>query len=108
MASLLRVVELDSGNILIDGQDTRNIGLAKLRSNIAVIPQDPVLFSGNIRSNLDPFDEFEDSELSSVLVRVGLSSTDVKPSTSTSSLSSLVSHEFFLKDPVRKVVPIFP
>ena len=102
MASLLRVVELDSGNILIDGQDTRNIGLAKLRSNIAVIPQDPVLFSGNIRSNLDPFDEFEDSELSSVLVRVGLSSTDVKPSTSTSSLSSLVSHEFFLKDPVKE------
>lgn len=45
MAALLRIVELDSGKILIDGVDIRCVGLAKLRSKIAVVPQDPVLFS---------------------------------------------------------------
>lgn len=44
--SLLRIVELEQGQILIDGQDIRSVGLAKLRSSIAVIPQDPVLYSG--------------------------------------------------------------
>jgi ATP-binding cassette subfamily C (CFTR/MRP) protein 1 len=45
MTAILRIVELDSGRILIDGVDIRRVGLAKLRSKIAVIPQDPVLFS---------------------------------------------------------------
>lgn len=102
MVSLLRIVELDSGKIFIDGYDTRKVGLTKLRSNIAVIPQEPLLFSGTIQSNLDPFGEFEDSELSSVLTRVGLF-TDVKASTSTSSLSSLgLSQIQSLKDPVKE------
>mmetsp|Transcript_50015 Transcript_50015/g.50860 ORF Transcript_50015/g.50860 Transcript_50015/m.50860 type:complete len:611 (+) Transcript_50015:47-1879(+) len=102
MVSLLRIVELDSGKIFIDGYDTQKVGLNKLRSNIAVIPQDPVLFSGDIRSNLDPFEEFEDSALTSVLVRVGLI-TDVKASTSTSSLSSLgLSQVQSLNDPVKE------
>lgn len=55
LSALLRIVELDSGSIHIDGIDISNIGLHALRSKIAVIPQDPVLFSGTIRSNLDPF-----------------------------------------------------
>ncbi|VEU33619.1 unnamed protein product [Pseudo-nitzschia multistriata] len=88
MVSLLRIVELDAGKIFIDGHDTRNIGLTKLRSNIAVIPQDPVLFSGTIRSNLDPFGDFPDDEIFTVLTRVGLF-TDIRGSTSTQSLSSL-------------------
>jgi ABC-type multidrug transport system fused ATPase/permease subunit len=46
MVALLRIVELDQGTICIDGQDIRTIGLARLRSSIAVIPQDPVLYSG--------------------------------------------------------------
>jgi ABC-type multidrug transport system fused ATPase/permease subunit len=44
--ALLRIVELDEGTICIDGQDIRAVGLARLRSSIAVIPQDPVLYSG--------------------------------------------------------------
>jgi ATP-binding cassette subfamily C (CFTR/MRP) protein 1 len=92
MVSLLRIVELDSGKILIDGYDTRTIGLTKLRSNIAVIPQDPVLFSGTIRSNLDPFEQFSDDELSSVLTRVGLF-TYTTSSSSTTSLVSLGSSQ---------------
>jgi ABC-type transport system involved in Fe-S cluster assembly fused permease/ATPase subunit len=46
MTALLRIVEIDEGQILIDGQDIRDVGLAKLRSNIACIPQDPTLYSG--------------------------------------------------------------
>jgi ATP-binding cassette subfamily C (CFTR/MRP) protein 1 len=100
MLSLLRIVELESGKIFIDGIDTRTIGLTKLRSKIAVIPQDPVLFSGTIRTNLDPFDEFPDSELKDVLTRVGL--FGIQPSTSSSSLSSLSqSHVQSLADIVR-------
>lgn len=49
MVALLRIVELDSGKILIDGVDTRTVGLGKLRSMIAVIPQDPVLFSVSLK-----------------------------------------------------------
>jgi len=102
VVSLLRIVELDSGKILIDGCDTRKIGLTKLRSNIAVIPQDPVLFSGTIRSNLDPFEHFPDDELSNVLTRVGLF-TDKSSSSSTTSLSSLgLSQVQSLKDPVKE------
>ncbi|KAL3903657.1 MAG: hypothetical protein SGILL_010363 [Bacillariaceae sp.] len=101
MVSLLRIVELDSGRITIDGHDTRTIGLAKLRSCIAVIPQDPVLFSGTVRSNLDPFDEHDDTTIYDVLTRVGLYS-NAKPSSSYSSLSSLaLNHVQSLNDAVR-------
>lgn len=48
------MVELRSGTITIDGIDVSKIGLADLRSHMSIIPQDPQLFSGTIRSNLDP------------------------------------------------------
>jgi len=88
MVALLRVVELAEGEVSIDGQNIRKVGLAKLRSNIAVIPQDPVLYSGTVRTNLDPFDDFADDKLYEVLDRVGLH-TSKSASTSSSSLSSL-------------------
>lgn len=72
MVSLMRIVELSEGSITIDGHDIGQIGLGKLRRSIAVIPQDPVLFSGTVRSNLDPFEEFEDDPLLEVLESVGM------------------------------------
>lgn len=48
------MVELRSGSITIDGVDVSKIGLKALRSHLAIIPQDPQLFSGTIRTNLDP------------------------------------------------------
>ena len=85
MVALLRIVELCEGSIEIDGQDILPVGLSKLRENIAVIPQDPILFSGTVRTNLDPFDNHDDSALLAVLERVGL----VASYQSTSSLGSV-------------------
>ncbi|KAJ3109314.1 hypothetical protein HDU97_007808 [Phlyctochytrium planicorne] len=63
LVALLRLVENASGSVMIDGLDISSIPLTRLRSSIAVIPQDPVLFSGTIRSNLDPFSEYNDDAL---------------------------------------------
>ena len=67
MVALLRICELDSGSIKIDGVDIHSVGLKKLWSKIAVIPY-PVLFSGTIRTNLDPFDEISDDRLFEVFI----------------------------------------
>ena len=75
LTALLRLVELDSGSIFIDKVDTSKIGLNTLRSVMAVIPQDPVLFSGTIRSNLDPFNKYNDIEIWEGLSRTLLSNT---------------------------------
>ncbi|XP_071446557.1 ATP-binding cassette sub-family C member 5-like [Hetaerina americana] len=63
IAAMMRLVELDSGRVTVDGIDISQIGLIELRSAIAVIPQDPVLFAGTLRHNLDPFDEHSDDQL---------------------------------------------
>ncbi|XP_054155688.1 multidrug resistance-associated protein 1-like [Oppia nitens] len=65
--ALFRLIEPAMGRIVIDGIDISQLGLHELRSRLTIIPQEPVLFSGTIRSNLDPFDKFTDDELWSVL-----------------------------------------
>lgn len=61
--SLFRLAELAEGAIRIDGIDCKNLNLSALRSAIAIIPQEPVMFKGTLRSNLDPFNEKTDEEL---------------------------------------------
>nr|XP_057912072.1 multidrug resistance-associated protein 1-like [Doryrhamphus excisus] len=60
---IFRILEAASGRICIDEVDIAQIGLHDLRSRITIIPQDPVLFSGSLRMNLDPFDTCSDEEL---------------------------------------------
>jgi len=62
-ATLFRLVELSGGSITIDGIDVASVPLATLRARMSIIPQDPSLFRGTIRSNLDPFGAHTDLEM---------------------------------------------
>uniref|UniRef100_A0A674BMM9 ATP binding cassette subfamily C member 2 n=1 Tax=Salmo trutta TaxID=8032 RepID=A0A674BMM9_SALTR len=64
---LFRIIEAAEGRILIDGTDIATLGLHDLRSRLTIIPQDPVLFSGTLRMNLDPFETFSDEEIWRIL-----------------------------------------
>lgn len=61
--ALFRIIESSGGSIIIDGQDISKLGLHALRSRLTIIPQDPVLFSGTLRINLDPFNVHTDDEI---------------------------------------------
>uniref|UniRef100_A0A9J8A459 ABC-type glutathione-S-conjugate transporter n=1 Tax=Cyprinus carpio carpio TaxID=630221 RepID=A0A9J8A459_CYPCA len=60
---IFRILEAAKGQIFIDGINIAEIGLHDLRSRITIIPQDPVLFSGSLRMNLDPFDAYTDEDV---------------------------------------------
>jgi ABC-type multidrug transport system fused ATPase/permease subunit len=84
LLTLLRLVEPDldedqmtkyEAPISIDGVDTLRLGLRELRSRIGIIPQNPVLFSGTIRSNMDPFRQFSDEKIWEALEQCSLKTT---------------------------------
>ncbi|KDQ21679.1 hypothetical protein BOTBODRAFT_26106 [Botryobasidium botryosum FD-172 SS1] len=70
--SFFRFVEATEGKIVIDGVDIAKIGLADLRSRLTIIPQDPTILSGTLRSTLDVFNDYEDREIFEALRRVHL------------------------------------
>ncbi|KAI0367391.1 multidrug resistance-associated ABC transporter [Pilatotrama ljubarskyi] len=70
--SFFRFVEPTEGRILIDGLDISKIGLTDLRSRLTIIPQDPTILSGTLRSTLDVFGEYQDAEIYEALRRVHL------------------------------------
>ncbi|XP_067676997.1 ATP-binding cassette sub-family C member 2-like [Haliotis asinina] len=70
--ALFRILEAAEGRILIDGLDIADIGLHDLRSRLTILPQDPMLFSGTLRLNLDPFEKHSDEDLWLALERAHL------------------------------------
>ncbi|KAL7746123.1 Canalicular multispecific organic anion transporter 2 [Sorochytrium milnesiophthora] len=70
--SLFRIIEAVAGSIEIDGQNISKVGLADLRNRLTMIPQDPMLFQGTVRSNLDPLSKHNDAEKWKALVLVNL------------------------------------
>ena len=83
--ALFRALEAEKGKILVDNVDIGIIGLQDLRENVVMVPQDPTLFTGTVRSNLDPFGLFTDEEIFTSLRSVQLvgapSATPSRPST---------------------------
>jgi len=72
MSALFRLVELESGRILLGGVDIAKIGLGLLRKQITIVPQDPILFSGHLRKNIDPTGASDDVAIWKVLKRCSL------------------------------------
>merc|ERR1712193_334859 len=73
LVSIFRMVEGSSGSILLNGVDISTLGLRDLRESMCMIPQDPFLFSGTLRENIDPFNAVQaDKDVWDALEMVGL------------------------------------
>jgi ABC-type multidrug transport system fused ATPase/permease subunit len=70
--ALFRALDPRAGSIFIDGVDISAVALATLRSNLGIIPQDPMLFTGTVRFNIDPLEQYTDAQLWDALAQVDL------------------------------------
>eukprot|EP00127_Corallochytrium_limacisporum_P000576 Clim_evm3s20 gene=Clim_evmTU3s20 len=61
--AMYRMLDIVEGGIVVDGENISDVNLTKLRQSVAIIPQDPVLFLGSVRYNLDPFDRYTDDDI---------------------------------------------
>mmetsp|Transcript_54929 Transcript_54929/g.101662 ORF Transcript_54929/g.101662 Transcript_54929/m.101662 type:complete len:1252 (-) Transcript_54929:169-3924(-) len=77
---LFRIVDATAGEVCIDGVNIAQLGLHTLRKALAIIPQDPLLVEGTIRSNIDPFNERKEAELIEAMNRVGLTAASLERS----------------------------
>jgi len=72
---VFRLLEPSAGRILLDSVDIATLGLDRIRRAIAVVPQDPILFNGSLRFNMDPFDEYQDGDIWKALQACGMEDT---------------------------------
>jgi ATP-binding cassette subfamily C (CFTR/MRP) protein 1 len=72
LLALFRMFELEKGAIYVDGVNIASMTLRRLRRGLSIIPQEPVVFSGSVRNNLDPFGEHSDQDLWAVLRQADL------------------------------------
>ncbi|CAE7837175.1 ABCC9, partial [Symbiodinium sp. KB8] len=72
ISALFRLADVQEGTITIDGVDINQLHLRELRSRLAIIPQEPTLFSGTLLQNLDPFNQYSDQEIMNILDHVAL------------------------------------
>lgn len=70
--TLSRILELESGSIQIDGINIRDLALHNLRSKVTMIPQDPCLFKGTLKYNIDPTGQVPDSTIEALVEKAGL------------------------------------
>jgi ABC-type multidrug transport system fused ATPase/permease subunit len=91
--ALFRGLEAEKGQIIIDGVDIGSIGLRDLREAITIVPQDPTLFTGTLRSNLDPFGLFSDEDIFKALRRVHLIGSSTSGTTTPATSSTLTATE---------------
>ncbi|KXG49698.1 ABC transporter, integral membrane type 1 [Penicillium griseofulvum] len=91
--ALFRGLEAEAGQIIIDGVDIGSIGLRDLREAITIVPQDPTLFTGTLRSNLDPFGLFSDEQIFTALRRVHLIGSSASGTATPTTASSLTATE---------------
>lgn len=90
-AALFRLVEITNGSICIDDQDIRSLGLQTIRgTGIGAVPQDPVLFHGSVRKNLDPFHTYTDEECWGVLEAVHLDKVFIRYSNNNGTVNSTI------------------
>jgi len=75
LLALYRLMEAEAGCVRIDGVDVRTLGLTQVRQSMAMIPQDPFMFAGTVRMNIDPFSQYSDQALWDALESVGLKDT---------------------------------
>ncbi|KAI4464898.1 atp-binding cassette sub-family c [Holotrichia oblita] len=75
ISSLYRLYPIESGSIFIDNLNIDTVSIKLLRSKISIIPQNPILFSGTLRTNLDPHTEFSDENLWKVLELIEMKTT---------------------------------
>jgi ABC-type multidrug transport system fused ATPase/permease subunit len=88
MLLMTRILEPQKGRVLIDGLDISTLGLAKLRTSISIIPQNPVLFGGSLRENLDPEEKADDSQMKRTLDRLKIPYKSLDDEVSDDSFSS--------------------